>query len=86
MLFAIPLFIALGIILPLLGWVILRHAHADTEDQNEVPSVRAIAAQLAILQTIVGCLALLAGYGVGLELAWLSELSLVTLPQRCRIT
>lgn len=79
MLFALPLFIILGLILPLLGWVSLRQTDADRKDQNEVPSVRAVAAQLAILQTLVACLALLAAYGVGLELAWLSEVSLVTL-------
>ena len=79
MFFALPLFIFLGIILPLLSWVSLRHTHADRKDQNELPSVRAIAAQLGILQTIIACLALLAAYGVGLELVWLSQVSLLTL-------
>ncbi len=79
MLFALPLFIVLGIILPLLGWMSLRHIRGDSEGQDEPTSVRAIATQLAILQSIVACLGLLAASGTELRLTWLSTVTPVTL-------
>ena len=79
LLFAIPFLLFLGIILPLLGLASLKHTATDRAGQNEVPSVRAIAAQLGILQTIVACLGLLAAHGVGLELVWSSAVTPVTL-------
>lgn len=76
---ALPLLVVLGILVPLLGWTGLRHRQGLSDDEDPVPSVGAIAAQLAILQTIVLGLAVLALYGTGLDLSWRSSVSPVSL-------
>lgn len=72
---ALPFLLLVAIILPLLGWLSLRHRTRLTEDEAAALSTRGMITQLLALQTIVGGLAWLALYGTGLSLTWWSDLS-----------
>lgn len=78
MLLALPFLIVLGVVLPVLAWLSLRHAKVAHNEQAALPNVPEMVVQIIVLQTVVAGLAALAVYGIGLKLAWWSTLTPVT--------
>ncbi|MEM9301348.1 MAG: CPBP family intramembrane glutamic endopeptidase [Pseudomonadota bacterium] len=73
MMLALPFLIFVGILIPALGWLGLRHA--ASADSGPLPGARAMAVQLAVVQTLVAGLALIAWAGADVELAWIGDIS-----------
>lgn len=79
MFLAIPFLLLVGVALPLMSWMSFRLSRK--RESNIHPSsieFRVIAVQTFLLQTAVAGLALLAAYGINLELAWQSDITVQT--------
>jgi len=76
---SLPFFIVVALVLPLLAWRSHRQGSSREVADEALPSVRTMALNTIVLQTVVSVLAWLAGVGAGITVSWRSQLGPIPL-------
>lgn len=74
MLLTLPFLSIVGLVLPFLAWINSRQAKAHPVDDEQLPSLGAMALQAIVLQGIIFGLAWLAASAAGIPISWPSRL------------
>ncbi len=78
MLFTIPFLLAIGVVLPVLAWSSHRWLRTTKPTPEALPSAHALGLQTVLLQALIAGLAGLAVWGAGLNVTWLSSLTVAS--------
>jgi membrane protease YdiL (CAAX protease family) len=76
---ALPFLILIGLVLPLLAWNSHRQVTSSEVADDALPSLRALALQTIVLQTVVFGFAWLASASAGITVSWSSQLGPISL-------